>query len=297
MTITVYHGFSEQVEHALLVLSKSATSPKTAATYDSIVRRFLSWWQEHSQYTTPASALDGWKQSLLDSGLKFSSINVMLSAARKLFHIMARERIIDGNELASVEQVKNFPTRGQRVGNWLSDDEMRQLLALPDTSTSKGLRDYALLSVALACGLRAFELSLLTWDHIQKVGSTWVIMNLQGKHGRVRTVPIAEYAMNALNAYRKINGDGNIFRSINKYGGVGTGLTRQAIHAIVRDYGMQMDKQISPHDLRRSAAKRLKNRAGIEQTKEFLGHSSVVVTERYLDTAIDLDLIAEEMEL
>jgi len=299
MSIIVYPSLPDSVEHAILVMANSTTSPKTAAVYESTARQFLSWWRNHPQFSSPASAMDAWKQELLQSGLKFSSINVKLSAVRKLFDIMARERVIDANDLAGIKQVKNFPQRGSRVGCWLNDDEMRRLLSLPDRTTVKGKRDYALLAVALACGLRAFELSMLTWEHIQKVGEVWAIVNLQGKHGRVRTVPIAPYAMSALQEYRKhCRGGGKVFRPVRRYDKIGKGgLSRQAIYGIVKEYGARLGKEISPHDLRRSAAKRLANRAGMQQAKELLGHSSVVITERYLDTAIDLELVGEAMEL
>jgi len=58
------------------------------------------------------------------------------------------------------------------------------LLALPDTGTTKGKRDRAILSVLLGAGLRRGELCALEFAHLQQREGRWVIADLTGKHGR-----------------------------------------------------------------------------------------------------------------
>ncbi|MGD0773917.1 MAG: tyrosine-type recombinase/integrase [Candidatus Solibacter sp.] len=70
---------------------------------------------------------------------------------------------------------------------------MRQaqtLLNTPDTSTTKGLRDRAILAVLLGCGLRRSEVAALTVGHVQQRDGRWCIVDLVGKQGRVRTIPM-----------------------------------------------------------------------------------------------------------
>lgn len=79
---------------------------------------------------------------------------------------------------------------GIRVGNWLSQRQAQTLLSTPNISTVSGLRDRAILAVLLGCGLRRSEVAALTFAHVQQRDGRWCIVDLVGKHGRVRTAPM-----------------------------------------------------------------------------------------------------------
>jgi hypothetical protein len=74
-----------------------------------------------------------------------------------------------------------------RAGNWLSLKQAQALLNAPDITTTKGLRDRAIIAVLLGCALRRSEVAALTMGHIQQRDGRWCIVDLYGKHGRVRT--------------------------------------------------------------------------------------------------------------
>ena len=95
-----------------------------------------------------------------------------------------------------------------RVGNWLTKEQAEQLLAAPDTSILKGKRDRALLSLLLGCGLRRNELAELHFSDIQQREGRWVIVDLKGKHGRIRTVPMPGWAKVAIDVWRRAIDDG-----------------------------------------------------------------------------------------
>jgi integrase len=76
------------------------------------------------------------------------------------------------------------------LGAGYRPDSLKPLLNAPDVSTKKGLRDRAMLAVLLGCGLRRSEVAPLTFKHIQQRDNRWCIVDLVGKHGRVRTIPI-----------------------------------------------------------------------------------------------------------
>lgn len=69
-------------------------------------------------------------------------------------------------------------------------NQAQALLNAPDITTTKGLRDRAIIAVLLGCGLRRSEVAALTLKHIQQRDGRWCIVDLVGKHGRVRTVPM-----------------------------------------------------------------------------------------------------------
>jgi site-specific recombinase XerD len=90
---------------------------------------------------------------------------------------------------AGIRRVKGVKKLGVRLGNWLTADEARRLLALPQSDSLKGKRDRAILAILLGCGLRRRELADLTISHLQRREEHWAIVDLIGKGGHVRTVP------------------------------------------------------------------------------------------------------------
>ena len=82
----------------------------------------------------------------------------------------------------------------------------------------KGLRDRAILAVLLGCGLRRSEVAALTFAHVQQRDGRWCIVDLVGKHGRVRTVPMPNWVKVAIDAWTSAAGvaDGRVFRPVNR---------------------------------------------------------------------------------
>lgn len=80
-----------------------------------------------------------------------------------------------------------------RLGNWLTANEARSLWQMPDLRTLKGKRDRAILAVLLGCGLRRAELTELTLAHLQRREEHWAIVDLVGKGGHIRTVPVPDW--------------------------------------------------------------------------------------------------------
>src|SRR6516164_10908002 len=119
-------------------------------------------------------------------GLGAVSINVRITGVRKLA-VEAADNGLLAPELASgITRVKGVASKGVRLGNWLTVRQAQTLLNTPDTTTPKGLRDRAILAVLLGCGLRRSEVAAITVGHIQQRDGRWCIVDLVGKHGRVR---------------------------------------------------------------------------------------------------------------
>ena len=80
--------------------------------------------------------------------------------------------------------------RGDRVGNWLTPEQTAALVDAPDRATLKGKRDRMLFALLVGCGLRRAEAAALTLGHIQPRGGRPLIVDLRGKHGRLRTITV-----------------------------------------------------------------------------------------------------------
>jgi integrase len=184
-------------------------------------------------------------------------------------------------------------TIGVRTGNWLSLRQAQDLLSAPDGATMKGKRDRAILAVLLGCGLRRSEVAGLAFAHVQQRDGRWCIVDLIGKHGRVRTTPMPTWVKVAVDTWTSAAElvDGFIFRSVNRAGRVdGDRLGEKAVWQMVRLYAEVIGVPgLAPHDLRRTCAKLCRVAGGeLEQIQLLLGHASVQTTEKYLGTKQNL---------
>ena len=134
-------------------------------------------------------------------GLAPSTANVRMSAVRKLVGEARRNGLLGAEEAASLTDVPNIRQSGTRLGNWLTREQARELLAIPDRDTLKGKRDYAILAVLVGCGLRRAELASLEVDILQLRENRWVLADLRGKGGRVRTVAVPLWVKQGINAW------------------------------------------------------------------------------------------------
>ncbi len=219
-------------------------------------------------------------------GLAASTVNVRLSAVRKLVTEARRNGMLSAEEAANLTDIPNVRQQGTRLGKWLTKEQARELLAVPDRSTLKGKRDYAMLALLVGCALRRRELAALTVEDIQMRENRWVIADLRGKGGRIRTVAVPMWVKQGINAWQaaaKIE-DGPLLRSINKAGKVGKSLSDWAVWAVVTEAARHIGiERFGAHDLRRTCAKLCRKGGGdLEQIKFLLGHSSIQTTERYL---------------
>jgi integrase len=188
---------------------------------------------------------------------------------------------------AGIRRVKGVRRLGVRLGSWLTPEQGRRLLEHSTPSTPRALRDHAMVAMLIGCGLRRAELLALTLESLQQREEHWVIADLVGKGGHVRTVPIPGWVKGAVNAWTDAVGitHGPVFRAINKAGRVwGDGMSPKVLWDVVRAAaGRAGIEKLAPHDLRRTCA-RLCHLAGgeLDQIRFLLGHVSIQTTERYL---------------
>jgi integrase len=189
--------------------------------------------------------------------------------------------------VAGIRHVKGVPQLGRRVGNWLSAAEGEALLSRTTAETLRQKRDGAIISLLLGCGLRRSEVVALNVGDIQKREDHWAIVDLVGKAGHVRTVPVPAWVKTAVDRWTESApvGNGRLFRPIRKNGTVwGNGITQNVVWYVVKAGAARAGiTALAPHDLRRTCV-RLCHAAGgeLEQIQVLLGHASVRTTERYI---------------
>src|SRR4030095_11663322 len=112
----------------------------------------------------------------------------------------------------------------------------------------EGLRDRAMLAVLLGCGLRRSEVAALTVKHIQQRDSRWCIVDLLGKQGRVRTVPMPTWVKGAIDSWTAAVGvtEGHVLRPIGRGDEVrGDRMSEKVVWQLLQQYAATAGFQAS----------------------------------------------------
>ena len=146
-----------------------------------IWRNFLFGTVRENRPELNKALINRYVKALREQKLSSSNINQKLSAIRKLASEAEDNNLLDSRIANGIRAVKGIPARGRRTGNWLTKEEAQIWINAPDVKTLKGIRDRAMLSVLIGCGLRRAEAAILSVSHIQQREGRWAIVDIVGK--------------------------------------------------------------------------------------------------------------------
>jgi integrase len=106
--------------------------------------------------------------------------------------------------------------KGARLGNWLTREQAKELLAVPGRSKLKGKRDYVIIALLVGCALRRQGLATLNIEDIQLREGRWVVIDLRGKGGRIRTVAVPQFGIMKWPARRRQAGSERMLQNTNE---------------------------------------------------------------------------------
>jgi integrase len=219
--------------------------------------------------------------------LSAATINLHLSAIRRLADESAESGWLSPELAIGIRRVKGVKRLGRKMGNWLTRNQAQELVNAASKNSLRGWRDGAMVGLLLGCGLRRSEVVGLNLDQLLSREGHWVIVNLVGKGGRLRTVPMPSWCKELVDTWLRHSGvsDGKVFRRVLKGGMLqGAGVTANVVwYAVKRCAGQAGINNLAPHDLRRTCARLCHGCGGeLEQIQFLLGHASVQTTERYI---------------
>ncbi len=172
--------------------------------------------------------------------------------------------------------IVGFKTLGQKAQTYLRPEEYARVLS----AAGSNLRDFAILQLFLQTGIRVSELVQLTLNDVDLVNK---VLKVDGKGSKERTIPLEKKAVMALKNYlavRQRSSDPHVFLNYN-----GEGLSRRGAEKIIEKYRSLsgITKHFSAHSLRHTFGS-YKAEQGISpfQLKEWMGHSSISVTQLYV---------------
>jgi site-specific recombinase XerC len=234
----------------------SLSSPHSRRNYKFAMEQFITWYCSEPRLALNRAVVLRFRLYLESLGLAAGTINQRLAAVRRLAYEAADSGLLSPELAAGIRRVKGVKQLGFRIGNWLTSDQAKLFLQKADGEDLRSLRDLAMMAVLLGCGLRRAELSSLKVEDMQIRQGHWTIVDLIGKGGHVRTVPMPIWVKEAVDHWMvaaKIDG-GRLFRAVSRHGTPwGKGVSENVIWYVVRRCAdrTQLD-HLAPHDLRRS---------------------------------------------
>ena len=275
------------LDHSKVAVLNSLTSPGSRRVYQHAIEQFIAWYCSEPRLAFNRIVVVRYRSHLKSRRLAANTINQQLAAVRRLAHEAADSGLLSPELAAGISRVKGVKQLGHRSGNWLSEEQSSAVLERAYGNGLRAKRDYGMLAILLGCGLRRSELVGLEVSEIQTRQGHWASVDLIGKGGHIRTVPIPQWVKQALDQWTSAAGivDGRVFQGVGKTGRVwGQGISQNVVWYVVQSCGRRAGlEHIAPHDLRRTCAKLCHSNGGeLEQIQFLLGHASVQTTERYL---------------
>ena len=275
------------LDHCKSAVLNSLGSPASRRVYEYAIDQFITWYCSEPRLAFNRIVVVRYRIYLESRHLAANTINQQLAAVRRLAHEAADSGLLSPELAAGISRVKGVKQLGFRSGNWLSVEQSSEVLKRACGDSMRAKRDYAMLAMLFGCGFRRSELVGLELDDIQMRQGHWAVVDLIGKGGHIRTVPIPNWVKAALDQWTRAADirEGKIFRRVARLGKVwGRGISQNVVWYVVRTCCEKAGlEHIAPHDLRRTCAKLCHDRGGeLEQIQFLLGHASVQTTERYL---------------
>ena len=218
--------------------------------------------------------------------LKKSTLNRKISAIKKFYLWMDREKYISTNPSIKIKGLKF----SQKLAFVLTENQLSNLFSIPNTETNNGLRDRTILELMYASGLRVSELVGLKYTDCLLSEKAVLV---SGKGRKERVVPFGDEAVFWIEKYlsssrpKLLKNKSSDFFFVGKGGGK---LSRQFIWKLVRKLGSQigLENYCTPHTFRHTFATHLLNNgADLRAIQLLLGHADISTTQIYTKIALD----------
>ncbi|RKD34551.1 site-specific tyrosine recombinase XerD [Thermohalobacter berrensis] len=258
-------------------------SKNTIESYNRDLRQFKEYISDNKINDITGvnkTAIIKYLMHLQKIGKSTSTVSRNLASLRSFYQYLLNKGIINQDPTLNLQS----PKPEKKLPDILTPKEVDILLRQPDITTSKGIRDKAMLELLYASGIRVSELIDLNLEDIN-LDLGYLVCSKNNSNERI--IPIGKIALNILKTYikdyrKKFIKDKNVKSLFVNYHG--NKMTRQGFWKIVKSYAKKanINKKITPHTLRHSFATHLlQNGADLKSVQEMLGHSDISTTQVY----------------
>ena len=269
-------------------------SPRTVKSYRNNMERLINWAAENHDITDvdelTAPAIKSFLFAMQEAGVKGTYINSLIKTYRAFFVYMECEYDIH-NPMNKIRWSKEITP----IITTFSDEEVKNLIAYYNKRDFLSIRNKTIITLLFGSGLRCAELCSLTSDNIHDT-----FIRLVGKGKKERIIPIdavmAKQLIKYQNAKLKYFSDKKLHSDNLFVSRTGRQLTNSGIENMLSltgtAVGVRDDIRCSPHTCRHWFAQaQIKNGCDIYTLSKLLGHSNIKITQTYLQSMMDDDII------
>lgn len=284
------HPLTARIDRFLIQLATTrGASEHTLRAYRADLREWLRFLADREIVDLPevnGRTMRAYLVHLDDRGLARSSIERKLSSVRSFFRHALERGEIHADPSRGLRQAK----RARSLPGALNEDEIGRLLDAPDSSTTTGRRDRALLEMLYSAGTRAAETVGIDRTDLDLARG---VVRVRGKGRKERLAPLGRFSIEALEAYLSDPGRprpkplaANAVFLNSKGGRLSTRSLQNVVAKAVLEAGIT--RRATPHTLRHSFATHLLDRgADLRSVQELLGHEHIVTTQIYTHVSIE----------
>src|ERR1700677_2473643 len=135
------------LDYSRSAVLNSLPSPTSRRSYDHAIREFIDWYCSEPRLAFCKTVVTRYRISLEQAHYASSTINLRLAAVRRLAYEAADCGLLSPDLAAGIRRVKGVKKHGMRVGNWLTAEQGKRLLAVFNDGDFRGKRDYAMVAV------------------------------------------------------------------------------------------------------------------------------------------------------
>ncbi|MCC9117512.1 site-specific integrase [Staphylococcus capitis] len=256
----------------------------TVRTYKRTLKQFFKYLADNHIKEPKREDILNFKTYLRELGRKPTTIQNYIIVVRLFFKWTSQENIYPN----IADRVKGAKLDTAHKKDYLTSEQIKDVLDNIDTSTLKGARDYAMISLMVTTGLRTIEVARAEVDDIRNVGDTPVLyIKGKGKEEKTDYVKLPLQVIKAIGRYRSMLTDEHekLFVSTSN-NNKGKALTTCSVSTIVKTAMKNAgynSPRLTAHSLRHSTATlNLLGGGTLEETQQLLRHSKISTTMVYL---------------
>src|SRR5215218_2797886 len=285
-----------EAQRLVAVYLRTLSSPQTIKTYNTELTLFISFLKDEMGKglgDLTAEDISLYREHLIGAYAAATAAKKLAVLRRFLiFTYMAGATTVNPESLRFF--AKSPRVRQDSAYNVLTEDELLRML---NAARASNYRDYVLLAVMAACGLREAEVVGLRIGDFREAAADQVLLRVIGKGDKVRNVSISPDLWRLIQRYvllteRSFTSHPDSRRPMfTSRVGKDKPLTTRSVQNIVKKYvrAAGITKAISPHSIRHTVGTNMAlNEAPLLVIQQFLGHSDPKTTLRYIRRAEEL---------
>ena len=242
---------TDDIKRGIDSVISAIANPRTREAYAAELNRFSAWLSGANHDRLTSAVTSEYIEHLDQLNMGRSTINVAMAAITKLAHVLVAHGVVTGS---TAYLIASMPRRGRSasVRKPLTQKQAFDLISAPDVSRKRGVRDRAILSVLVGCGLTVAQCSDLV---VGQIGEN-LLRGLRGRGASIHDVLMPQWVKNALTDWLAVSGitDGYVFVNAGAGKKTGVGIDESQIQRLVAKYAKKLGAPLSPRDLAKSVS-------------------------------------------